>query len=277
MNTSHHQVQWSSKMLFFDPLVVRVRIAKRARSITIGLTAAFCITLAAGFTTRVLAQDPETPTVKTDAVKTGNKTAPTKKTTKPPTKNKKGKNSVVKSVEKKVILVFPIDTRGGNSDYIRDTLTDEIKARLTDRYDIASYTASLPAIRRALSEQSIRSSDADAPYNSPVKTKQLTGLTGYSYAIVSSIDDYTYDENKKQISMAISIALYDMSGAKAVSHSAAEETTATAPTADSAAISIAAKKLIDKLIAELLDPPKETPKEGTKEGNKEAPVTAPAK
>ncbi len=260
-------------MLSFDPFVVRVRKTLRTRRVTTGLAAAFSLAIGVGFLTPLVAQDTATPTVKADTVKSNKKSVATKKTTKPPAKDKKSKKSVDKTVEKKVILVFPIDTKGGSSDYIRDELTDEIKAKLADRYDIASFSASLPAIRRALSEQSIRSSDADAPYNSPVKTKQLTGLTGYSYAIVSSIDDYTYDESKKQINLVISIALYDLSGAKAVIHSAGADTTADAPTADSAAISIAAKKLIDKLITELLDPPKETPKEGAKE----APVTPPVK
>lgn len=157
----------------------------------------------------------------------------------------------------RTILVFPPDTRGGVSDQLSDIITDVEQSRIavSNNYQSLYFIRSLPTIRRALNEASLSTADVSHPFDSDAKLKRVAQNAGYDMVLVSSIDDYSYDAAKNQVSMTISARLIDFSGAKAVVRAAAESGKSPDGTGNIPEVKLAlpvARSISEKLITDLL-------------------------
>ncbi len=169
------------------------------------------------------------------------------------------KKGTVEQVELKQVLVFPPDTKGGASDQISDDILGTIKDRLTasKKYEPIRFLSSIPTVRLAVMQNTLLPADVRKPFDNDAKLKKLSGVTGQSYVIVASVDDYEYDSAKNQVNVVISVRMIDYTGAKAVVRSAAQSASSPANagnTAESKLASDLAKSLTDKLMTSILTP-----------------------
>jgi hypothetical protein len=167
------------------------------------------------------------------------------------------------------VLVFPPVTKGGQSDYLVDTIVSITKGRLatSGRYSPLLFTPSLPIVKRALLDQTIRQADVQPPYDQASKIRKLTRLAGFDMALVSSIEEYQYNMEKQQVSLVMTAQLIDYAGDKPVIRTVGESDSSPQKSARNEkdympAITLA-RDLTEKIMKELLKPKeKATPAEG---------------
>jgi hypothetical protein len=173
------------------------------------------------------------------------------------------KKGTAEQPELKQVLVFQPDTKGGNSDAIADDILQVMKDKLTatKKYEPIRFLSSLPTVRLAVVQGTLLSSDVRKPFDNDTKLKKLSGVTGLSYVIVASVDDYSYDSGKNQVDLVVSVRMIDYSGAKAVVRSAAQSASSPAGgnTPELKLASDLAKSLTDKLMTSVLTPKPPTP------------------
>lgn len=177
-----------------------------------------------------------------------------------------GQSSVF--TKRPIVMVFPLETNGGVSDQLADDVTDVEQSRLEagGNYHALYFLRSLPTVKRALSEQTLSTSDLTPPYTD-TKLKRVAQAAGYYFVLVSSIDDYTYDASKGQVSMVMSARLVNFTSGNAEPRSA----TLSGNTAEKAvhdekdvkSARLLARDLTEKLMNSLLGAKAAAPAAGT--------------
>ncbi len=186
-------------------------------------------------------------------------------------------DSKMAMMNRRVVLVFLPDAKEGAGDTLGDIVTGVEQSRLaaSGLYRTVYFLPSLSTVKRALTEQTLSAQDVKAPYDI-TKVKRLAQLTGYSLAVVTSVDDYQYDADKKQVSLIMSAQLIDTSGETPKIVSAGESAKSPDKTpAGATEASLAeqtARDLTETLMTVLLKPPSKTPRPATA-----PPVAAPEK
>ena len=192
-----------------------------------------------------------------------------KKTTPPakmkPAKMQPPKKMVMKQSNKgkeiapqKIVLVFPTDAADSISSQLSDAVTDTVQGRLSasGNYQTVYFLKSLPTIKRALNDSTITPIDASKPFaEKEEKVKTLASLSGYPLSIVSSIDSYTYDKEKNQVGIILSVRLVDFSGEKPVVIGAAATSDESPAGGNAKEVTIAtqlARKLAEKVMTQIL-------------------------
>ena len=162
-------------------------------------------------------------------------------------------------VEAKTVLVFQTDAKGGVSAAVGDDIQDVIKSRLSasKMYSPVTFSSSIPTVKLAMTQQLVTASDMKHPFDVDSKLKKLSGVTGYSLVLVSSIDDYELDAATGVISVVMSARLVDYSGAKAVVRSAAQSAASPENKTNKPELEVATalvRSLTDKLMTSILTP-----------------------
>jgi hypothetical protein len=157
----------------------------------------------------------------------------------------------------RVIVVFPTDGKGGASDQLSDTITETIQGRIaaSGRYQTLYFLRSIPTVQRALNESTLTANEVSHPFDDDTKLRKLMPNTGYDMALTTSIDSYTYDSAKNQVTVLISARLIDYRGDKAVVRAAAENGSSPENSGNVREIVLAAavaKSITEKLITSLL-------------------------
>ena len=169
-----------------------------------GLGCALTLSLLAGLAHPAVAQQQDSKSKKSDKAKND--------------KQKSASHTASASAKtapgaRKVVLVFPSDTKGGVSDELVDTISEVEKSRLqaAGGYRSVYFLPSLAVIRRALTEQTLNAQDVRSPYDNENKLKKLVQLTGYNMVLVSSVEDYQFDADSKVVNLVMSARLVDYS------------------------------------------------------------------
>ena len=187
---------------------------------------------------------PKTDPKKADPVKT---TAPKKTTAK---SGGRGKMTMTK----RIALVFPVDTPNASAGQLSDVVTDVEKARLSasGQFGAISFLTSLPSIRRAVGEQSLTSTDVQPPFASRTKAQKLTSTAGYDLGVISSMDQYEYNADKQNVSIVLSVQMYDFSQDPPKSYTAGDSVTTAPKSAKNAADTTAAEEAVRNLTEKLM-------------------------
>lgn len=159
----------------------------------------------------------------------------------------------------RVILVFPTDTKGGVSDQLSDIISDTIQARISasGRFQSVYFLRSIPTIARALNEATLTANEVSHPFDDDAKLRKLMPNTGFDMALTTSVDSYTYDSAKNQVTLLISARLIDFRGEKPVVRAAAENGSSPANGGNAKELTLAsdvAKNITEKLMTSLLAP-----------------------
>ena len=193
--------------------------------------------------------------------------APAPDKTKKPQKPKKQSPSAKPAKEKKSnkpvevrrVLMFPPDlpSPAGISDQLTDDILRVVQRRLeaTGNYYATPFLRSLPTVKRAVNEGTLTAGDTDRPFNI-VKIKRLAQIGGYSMVFWPSVTSYAYDADKHQVTLGLSLSLYDYAGEKPIVRTAAEDLTVTGD-ASKTEVALAlntARDLTEKLMTELFKP-----------------------
>lgn len=157
----------------------------------------------------------------------------------------------------RVVLVFPTDGKGGLSDQLSDVITDTVQGRLatSGRYQSVYFLRSIPTVNRALLEGTLTPNEVSHPFDDDLKLRKLMPYSGFDYALTTSIDSYTYDSAKNQVTLLISARLIDFRGEKPVVRAAAENGSSPANGSNAREITLAsdvAKSITEKLMTSLL-------------------------
>jgi len=157
----------------------------------------------------------------------------------------------------RVIVVFPTDAKGGVSDQVSDIITETIQGRVaaSGRYQTVYFLRSIPTVARALNEATLTPNEVSHPFDDDTKLKKLMPYTGFDMALTTSIDSYTYDAAKNQVTMLISARLIDFRGEKPVVRAAAENDKSSENAGNAREIVLAsqvAKSITEKLMNTLL-------------------------
>jgi len=162
-------------------------------------------------------------------------------------------------VPSRTVLVFPTDGKGGVSDQVSDVITDTVRARIaaSGKYQTVYFLRSLPTVVRALNESTLTNNEVSHPFDDDAKLRKLMPQTGFDMALTTSVDSYTYDAAKNQVTLLISARLIDFRGAKPVVKAAAENASSAASGGNAREIDLAnqvahivAEKLITSLLAQ---------------------------
>jgi hypothetical protein len=169
----------------------------------------------------------------------------------------------------RVIMVFPTDGKGGLSDQLSDTITETIQGRIaaSGRYQTIYFLRSIPTVQRALNEATLTANEVSHPFDDDTKLRKLMPNTGYDMALTTSIDSYTYDSAKNQVTLLISARLIDYRGDKPIVRAAAENGSSPESGGNVREIVVAtivAKSITEKLMTTLLaqDKPMTSPAAG---------------
>ena len=157
----------------------------------------------------------------------------------------------------RVILVFPTDGKGGVSDQVSDVVTETIQGRIaaSGKYQTVYFLRSIPTVTRALNEATLTANEVSHPFDDDVKLRKLMPNAGYDMALTTSVDSYTYDPAKNQVTMLISARLIDYRGAKPIVRAAAENGSSAANGGNAKELGLAsqvAKSITEKLMTSLL-------------------------
>jgi hypothetical protein len=157
----------------------------------------------------------------------------------------------------RVIVVFPTDGKGGVSDHISDIITETIQGRIaaSGRYQTIYFLRSIPTVARALNEATLTPNEVSHPFDDDTKLKKLMPYTGYDMALTTSIESYTYDSAKNQVTLLISARLFDYRGEKPFVRAAAENDKSSENSGNAREIVLAsqvAKSIAEKLMNNLL-------------------------
>jgi len=164
----------------------------------------------------------------------------------------------------RAVLVFPTDGKGGVSDQIADTITETIQARISasEKYQTVYFLRSIPTVARALNEATLTPNEVSHPFDDDAKLRKLMPNAGYDLALTTSVDSYTYDPAKNQVTLLISARLIDYRGAKPVVRAVAENGSSAANGGNAKEIDLAnqvAKSITEKLMTSLLSQEKMSP------------------
>ena len=173
-----------------------------------------------------------------------------------PNKDQKKDGPMVQTV-----LIFPPDTPSpaGIADQLTDTVTRVVQRRLdfSKKYHSVYFLRSMPTVRRAINDGAVTAIDTDRPFN-PLKAKKLSQLTGYNTVFMTDINGYSFDADKHQATLSLTLTLIDYSGSKPITRSAGEEMVSSDKEPKSATeITVAmdvARDLTEKLMTELFKP-----------------------
>ncbi len=157
----------------------------------------------------------------------------------------------------RVVLVFPTDGKGGVSDQLSDIVTETIQGRIaaSGRYQSVYFLRSIPTVARALNEATLTANEVSHPFDDDTKLRKLMPNSSYDMALTTSIDSYTYDAAKNQVTLLISARLIDYRGAKPVVRAAAENGSSSSNGGNAREIVLAssvAKSITEKLMTSLL-------------------------
>ncbi len=127
----------------------------------------------------------------------------------------------------KGILLTPPETSGGVSDQLTDDIIRVIQRKLeaTGEYNGVFMRRSLSTIKRGLTDQTLTSGDVEKPFTLNTKLQKLSTITGYKLLITSSVGEYKYDEDKKTVTLDMTLRLVDFSTGKLVTKTASETIT----------------------------------------------------
>ena len=209
--------------------------------------------LAAALVSPALAQGSSTPTARNDK--------PVSKKVKPSgpgnASSQRGSSKKTMMTPSRVILVFPTDGKGGISDQLSDTITETIQGRIaaSGRYQTVYFLRSIPTVARALNEATLTANEVSHPFDDDTKLRKLMPNSGYDMALTTSIDSYTYDSAKNEVTLLISARLIDYRGNKPVVRAAAENGSSPANGGNAREIvlaTVAAKAITEKLMTTLL-------------------------
>jgi hypothetical protein len=190
----------------------------------------------------------------TPAQRTVKPTAPGK-TPRSPSDRRHSRQAVM--TPSRVVLVFPTDTKGGVSDQLVDVIVDTIQGRIaaSGRYQSVYFLRSIPTVARALNEATLTNNEVSHPYDDDTKLRKLMPYSGYDMALTTSIDSYTYDAAKNQVTLLISARLMDFRGEKPVVRAAAENGSSPENGGNAKELTLAtqvAKSIAEKLMTSLL-------------------------
>lgn len=121
---------------------------------------------------------------------------------------------------KKQVLVFPFDTAAISQPFsaeLGEVLTDKAMSRFlaAGSFTVTAYRKSLPTIVRLNSDQQLTETDISAPFAEDVRKAVKVGKAAmYDLVFVGSIDEYTYDEAKKEASVTASGRLVEVETGK---------------------------------------------------------------
>jgi hypothetical protein len=157
----------------------------------------------------------------------------------------------------RVIMVFPTDGKGGISDQLSDVITETVQGRIaaSGKYQTVYFLRSQPTVLRALNEATLTANEVSHPFDDDTKLKKLMPISGYDMALTTSIDSYTYDSAKNQVTVLISARLIDYRGEKPVVRAAAENGSSPDNGGNAKEITLAtqvAKTITEKLMTSLL-------------------------
>ncbi len=121
-----------------------------------------------------------------------------------------------KKAEPRRILMLPIDTPDGKGETLTDALNEIVQKRFTekDAFALTIFEPTSALIKRAVIDRQIERKDLKKPFDNVAKAKKLAGLLGYKLVLLIAINDYQYDEAKKQATLDISLRIVDFSGEK---------------------------------------------------------------
>ena len=157
----------------------------------------------------------------------------------------------------RVVLVFPTDGKGGVSDQLADVITETIQGRIaaSNRYQTVYFLRSIPTVTRALNEANLTANEVSHPFDDDTKLKKVMPYVGYDMALTTSVDSYTYDAAKNQVTLLISARLIDYRGAKPIVRAVAENGSSAASGGNAKELTLAtqvAKSISEKLMTSLL-------------------------
>lgn len=183
---------------------------------------------------------------------------PAGKTIKQTTPGKKrGAKDTMMMMPSRTVLVFPTDGKGGISDQLSDVVTDTVRSRIaaSGKYQTVYFLRSLPTVVRAINESTLTNNEVSHPFDDDAKLRKLMPQTGFDMALTTSVDSYTFDAAKNQVTLLISARLIDFRGAKPVVKAAAENASSAAAGGNAREIDLAnqvAHNVAEKLITSLL-------------------------
>ncbi len=157
----------------------------------------------------------------------------------------------------RVILVFPTDTKGGASDQLADIITETVQGRIAagGRYQTVYFLRSIPTVTRALNEATLTVNEVSHPFDDDIKLRKLMPYSGYDLALTTSVDSYSYDSAKNQVTLLISARLIDFRGEKPVVRAAAENGSSPENGGNAKELTLAnqvGKSITEKLMTSLL-------------------------
>ena len=168
--------------------------------------------------------------------------------------DKGSKKAVANSL---VVLITPVDTPGGIADQLSDDVVAVVQRRLeaSEMYSSVFMRRSLATVRRALWDQTLTASDVEKPFNLNTKLEKLSRVTGYKAALVATIGEYKFDEEKKTVTLDVTLKMVDFSSGKPVTKTASEVITGKPGSAGQTEVQIAldsVRSATEKLMTSLL-------------------------
>lgn len=122
---------------------------------------------------------------------------------------------------KRSVLVFPVDVPSTvtNRDEVRGLLTEMAFSRLqsSGTYSVTQFHRSLPTVARLVLDQQLTDADVSEPFGEDnTKGTKVAKAAGYQAIFLGSIDDYQFDDAKKQAQIVLSGRLFDVETGKLI-------------------------------------------------------------
>lgn len=120
-------------------------------------------------------------------------------------------------VPKETLVIFPLQ----NPQNVDSAVVDRINSGLRDglvasgMYSVTDWSKKSPPIQRALAEFRLAEDDLQEPFDLDKATK-LGAELGCDLVLVGSIEEYAYDEAKKQVELGILVQLVEPTTARLV-------------------------------------------------------------
>lgn len=121
-----------------------------------------------------------------------------------------------KKAEPRRLLTLPIDAPDGKGEALTDALDSLVKKRFTEKdvFTLTGFEPNSALIKRALIDRQIDRKDLKKPFDNLPKAKKIANLLGFNLVLLVSINDYQYDEAKRQVTLDVSMRIVDFSGEK---------------------------------------------------------------
>lgn len=164
-----------------------------------------------------------------------------------------------KKAEPRRILLLPIDAPEGKAEALTDALNAMAQKRFTDKdvYAVTNFDSASALVKRAVIDRQIERKDVEKPFDNVIKAKKLAALLRFKLVLLIAINDYQFNQDKKQVTLDISLRIVDFSGEKPkvekyVAETATSPATASKDKNEAMLASDLLKELGDKLITDLL-------------------------